>query len=167
MEISQNRLSKTLGVSPKFLRNIMKSLGITDLQLLSDKEYQALLDECKSASEVKESAKRKVKAAESSAFEATVRRIDQSQQSSIPDILEDCKERYVKNEELIQRLQYEIDNQDALMHGNKNGTISCLPQLNTMEKFQKININLRFQIVQLEKELGRVAKDDNSDDPFA
>ena len=95
-----------------------------------------------------------------------MRRIDKQDESSVLDMLQDCKEQYVRNQELIQRLSYEIDQQDLLMHGNGNGTLSAVPQLGMMEKFQKINISLRNQIVSLEMELGRVAEPKKDDDPF-
>ena len=98
-------------------------------------------------------------------FKPNVRRIDRSDVSSLHDMLQDAKERYVANEELIQKLQYEIDQVDVLMTANTNGTVSVVPQLASMERFQKLNISLRNQILALETEIGRIAQE-KDDDPF-
>ena len=98
-------------------------------------------------------------------FKANVRRIDRMSESSLHDVLQDAKERYVKNEEVIQKLQFEIDQLDVMMAANNNGTVSIVPQLATIEKFIKLNISLRTQILALEVELGRVAQE-KDDDPF-
>lgn len=99
-------------------------------------------------------------------FKPSVRRIDKADDSSIRAMLQDCKERYVKNEEIIQRLDYEIANQDSLVGGTKEGNFQIAPQMNAMERFQKVNIALRNQIMQMESALGMTAEAQD-EDPFA
>ena len=97
-------------------------------------------------------------------FKNTVRRIDKSNSSSIRDVLQDTKERYVKNEEIIQRLQWEVDQQDAYTIDNGNGSMSTIPALNAIERFVKLNISLRNQIIALEQTLE--ISDADEEDPF-
>lgn len=164
MAQSQRKLAKSLGVAKTTIVNAKKTLGITDSEL-SDEQALAVIDEASKAVELKESARQKMTKT-SKEFKPNVRRIDKQDQSSVVEMLQDCKEQYVHNEGLIQRFQYEISIQDILMHGNGNGTLSPLPQLTMLEKFQKINISLRNQILSLEQELGRVAKPQDKDNPF-
>lgn len=95
-----------------------------------------------------------------------VRRIDKSEGSSLSAMLQDCKERYVANEKIIQRLQFEIDSQTVLTLTNTNSTLSAFPQLNSIERIQKLNISLRNQIVQLEQLLGKTANNTEGNNPF-
>lgn len=163
MAISQRKLAKSVGVAKTTIVHAKKSLGF-DNPVLTDEQGEAVVKEVMKTVELKESAKSKMGKV-SKDYQPNVRRIDKQDQSSVSDMLQDCKEQYVHNEGLIQRFQYEISIQDILMHGNSNGTLSPLPQLTMLEKFQKINISLRNQILQLETELGRVAKQDK-DNPF-
>lgn len=164
MAISQRKLAKSLGVGKTTIAKAKRTLGITNSTLDGEDEL-AVINEAMKTVDLKESAKKKM-AKSSSKFIPNVRRIDKHDQSSVEEMLQDCKEQYVRNEELIQRLQFEVSEQDNLMHGNANGTLSSLPQLGTIEKFQKINIALRNQILQLEQEIGRVAKAQDKDNPF-
>lgn len=164
MAISQRKLAKSLGVGKTTIAKAKRTLGITNSTLDGEDEL-AVINEAMKTVDLKESAKKKM-AKSSSKFIPNVRRIDKHDQSSVEEMLQDCKEQYVRNEELIQRLQFEVSEQDNLMHGNTNGTLSSLPQLGTIEKFQKINIALRNQILQLEQEIGRVAKAQDKDNPF-
>lgn len=164
MATSQRKLAKSLGIDEGTIRNAKKSLGISK-SALSSEEEQAVLQEAAKTAILQASAKQKMTKT-SRGFVPNVRRIDKQDKSSVLEMLQDCKEQYVHNEELIQRFQYEIGEQDILMHGNSNGTLSPLPQLNMLERFQKINIALRNQIMQLEQEVGRVAKPHEEDDPF-
>lgn len=97
-------------------------------------------------------------------FRGSVRRIDKSNTSSLRDVLQDCKERYVKNEEIIQRLQFEVDQQDAYTIDNGNGSMSTIPALNGIERFVKLNISLRNQIIALEQALD--VNEADEEDPF-
>ena len=150
MARSQRKLAKTVGVGKTTIAKAKKTLGIKNSKM-SKAEEAAVIKEAKKTVDLKKSAKKKL-AKTSADFVSTVRRIDNDDKSSVLALLQDCKERYVHNEELIQRFQYEISQQDSLMHGNGNGTLSCLPQLSALEKFQKINISLRNQIITLETE---------------
>lgn len=167
MEISQQRLCQALGTSAKSLGSYMEKLGISDFSKITEQQMDDLVGLVNETKMEKAEVKAKQEKAKSSGFKPKVRRIDKKSSSSVRDMLQDCKERYVANERIIQRLQFEIDQQDSLMHGLRNGTISCLPQLSTIEKFQKVNITLRSQIVTLEAELGVNAKDESEDDPFS
>lgn len=164
MAQSQRKLAKSLGVAKTTIVNAKKTLGITDSEL-SDEQAIAVMEEASKAVSLQQSAKQKLTKT-SKEFKPNVRRIDKHDESSVVEMLQDCKEQYVHNEGLIQRFQYEISLQDITMHGNGNGTLSPLPQLTMMEKFQKINISLRNQILQLEQELGRIAKPQDKDNPF-
>ena len=163
MAQSQRKLAKSMGVGKDTVCRAKKSLGIKS-KTLNDKEAELVKEVVKETAALKKSTAAKTSKT-SENFKPNVRRIDVSDKSSVVDLLQDCKEQYVKNEGLIQRLQYEIDNQDILMHGNGNGTLSPLPQLGLLEKFQKVNISLRNQIMSLEEELGRYAEE-HEDDPF-
>lgn len=164
MAQSQRKLAKSLGVAKTTIVNAKKTLGITNSEL-TDEQAVAVIEEASKARDLQESARQKMTKT-SKEFKPNVRRIDKQDQSSVAEMLQDCKEQYVHNEGLIQRFQYEISIQDILMHGNGNGTLSPLPQLTMLEKFQKINISLRNQIFNLEQELGRVAKPQDKDNPF-
>lgn len=164
MATSQRKLAETAGVALGTIANAKKTLGITN-KTLTKADEEAILEEVRKTAELQASMRRKSSAV-SDDFTPNVRRIDKQDDSSVLEMLMDCKEQYVSNEGLIQRLQYEISIQEILMHGNSNGTLSPLPQLGILEKFQKINIQLRNQILQLEQELGRYAKTKQEDNPF-
>lgn len=164
MTISQRKLAKSMGINEKTIRDVKKTLGIESKSLSQDELY-LVIEQVTKTVDLKSDTRKKLEKA-SSEFTPNVRRIDKQDQSSVLDMLQDCKEQYVHNEGLIKRFQYEISLQDITMHGNSNGTLSPLPQISMMEKFQKINISLRNQIVQLEQELGRNAKPQEDDDPF-
>lgn len=164
MAQSQRELAKSAGVDAKTIRNAKKRCGITSATP-NEEEAKEILEDIKETQELKEKVDKKMKV-KSGDFKPTVRRIDESEESSVLDMLQDCKEQYVRNEGLIQRLQYEIDHQEILMHGNGNGTLSALPQLGLLEKFQKVNISLRNQILSLETEAGRIAEPKQEDNPF-
>lgn len=157
-------IAKKADVALGTVTKAKKDLGITS-KSLSKKEINLILKKCKNSSELQKEKEKKLEV-KSNHFKAKVRRIDKSESSSAKELLQDCKERYVANEMIIQRLQWEIDNQEILMHGNSNGTLSGLPQLKGLETFQKINISLRNQIMQLETELGKVAGEEE-ENPFA
>lgn len=164
MATSQRKLAETAGVSLGTIENAKKTLGITS-KTISKADEKAILEEVRKTVDLKASMHRK-SSVKSDGFTPNVRRIDKQDESTVLEMLMDCKEQYVSNEGLIQRLQYEVSRQDILMHGNSNGTLSPLPQLGILEKFQKINIQLRNQILQLEQELGRYAKTKQEDNPF-
>lgn len=164
MAQSQRKLAQETDVSLGTIENAKKSLGI-ETETISEADAERIKEVVSETAELKRQTKLKTDYT-SNEFVADVRRIDQSDESSVLDMLQDCKEQYVANEKLIKRLTYEIEQQTLLMHGNGNGTLSAVPQLGMMEKFQKINITLRNQIVSLEQELGRVAEPKKDDDPF-
>lgn len=164
MNVSQRKLAKSMGINEKTIRDVKKSLGI-ESKTMSQEEMLRVIERITQTVDLKSDARKKLEKG-SSAFIPEVRRIDKQDQSSVWDMLQDCKEQYVHNEGLIKRFQYEVSLQDITMHGNSNGTLSPLPQISMMEKFQKINISLRNQIVQLEQELGINAKPQEDDNPF-
>jgi len=164
MNVSQRKLAKSMGINEKTIRDVKKSLGI-ESKTMSEEEMLRVIERITQTVDLKADARKKLEK-RSATFEPDVRRIDKQDQSSVMDMLQDCKEQYVHNEGLIKRFQYEISLQDITMHGNSNGTLSPLPQISMMEKFQKINISLRNQIVQLEQELGINAKPQDEDNPF-
>lgn len=164
MTQSLRKLAETAGVSRQTTLRAKQSLGIEN-ETLTDEDAERILEEVESTGEFKKDSKKR-KSIMSKSFKASVRRIDKNDDSSVLDMLQDCKEQYVQNQELIQRLQYEISKQDNLMIGNGNGTLSPSPQLGIMEKYQKINISLRNQIMALEEEIGRRAEPRKEDNPF-
>ena len=164
MAESQVKLAKEMGVGRTSVHRAKESLGI-ETETISEADAERIKEVVSDTAKLKRQTKLKTDYT-SNEFVADVRRIDQSDESSVLDMLQDCKEQYVANEKLIKRLTYEIEQQTLLMHGNGNGTLSAVPQLGMMEKFQKINITLRNQIVSLEQELGRVAEPKKDDDPF-
>lgn len=164
MSQSQRKLAESLGVSKITIARAKESLGI-ETETISDVDAKRIEEYVSKTAQLQAETKRKTEAT-SIEYVPDVRRIDQSEDSSVLDMLQDCKEQYVSNEKLIKRLMYEIEQQELLMHGNGNGTLSAVPQLGMLEKFQKINITLRNQIVSLEEELGRVAEPKKEDDPF-
>lgn len=164
MSQSQRKLAETMGVDKRTIVRAKESLGIVS-KTISDEDAERIKEAVKDTAELQRKTKLRTDYT-SNEFIPEVRRIDQSEDSSVLDMLQDCKEQYVANEKLIKRLTYEIEQQDLLMHGNGNGTLSAVPQLGMMEKFQKINITLRNQIVSLETVLGRVAEPKEDDDPF-
>ena len=164
MSISTRKLAETTGVSIGTIANAKKSLGI-ETETISEVDAERIAEYVSKTAKLQTQTKEKTSAV-SNDYDPDVMRIDQSEDSSVLDMLQDCKEQYVSNEKLIKRLMHEIEQQDLLMHGNGNGTLSAVPQLGMLEKFQKINITLRNQIVSLESELGRVAEPKKDDDPF-
>jgi hypothetical protein len=164
MNVSQRKLAKSMGINEKTIRDVKKTLGI-ESKTMSEEEMLRVIERITQTVDLKADTRKKLEK-RSSTFEPDVRRIDKQDQSSVRDMLQDCKEQYVHNEGLIKRFQYEISLQDITMHGNSNGTLSPLPQISMMEKFQKINISLRNQIVQLEQELGISAEPQEEDNPF-
>lgn len=161
---TQKELAENAGVSVGTINNTKKSLKIVG-KTMTKEEEELVLRESKKISQLQSEKNEKLKKT-SKGFKPKVREIDKSEDSSISDVLQDCKEQYVKNEALIQRLQYEISEQDILMNGHKNGTLSLLPQLKALESFQKINISLRNQIISLEDMLGRTIKAEKDENPF-
>lgn len=164
MATSQRKLAESLGVSLGQVAKVKKSLGITS-KTLSDDDVKKISKECEKTIELKKGTKKKIESVGKN-FVADVRHIEKQDVSSVDDMLLDCKEQYVANQLLIKRLEFEINCMDSCMNGVSNGTLSGLPQFKSLEKFQKINIALRNQIVQLEEALGKVVKAKEDDDPF-
>lgn len=157
-------IAASTGVDKQTVFNITKRLGI-DHENMSDEEYAAVMKEALlTADYLNDSAKVKEKISKD--FKPNVRRIDQSEDSSVVAMLQDCKEQYVANQELIGRLQYELKQQDTLFKGHRNGTFAVLPQVGMIERMSKVNISLRNQIMALEAEIGRNAKPEDEDNPF-
>lgn len=164
MATSQRKLAESLGVSLGQVAKVKKSLGITS-KTLSDNDVKRISKACEQTIKLQKDTKEKMTKT-SGNFEAQVRHIENQDVSSASDMLQDCKEQYVENQKLIKRLEFEIKEQEICMNGVGNGTLSGLPQFKSLERFQKINIALRNQIVQLEEALGKVVKAKEDDDPF-
>lgn len=163
MTVSHEKLAETLGVTPSCITKVKQRLGISsetlsksDIKTITNYVEENIISHDKKFSEMVESVEE---------FVPNVRRINETDSSSLKAMLLDCKDQYVKNEELIQRLQHELDSQESLMHLNGNRTLSVAPHLKPLESFQKVNIQLRNQIMQLETELGRSPQME-IDDPF-
>lgn len=164
---SERELAKELEVSNITVHNVRKSMGLSGDTMTTEQE-QEVIENIASNVAIRKRNEETIKTLEenSGVREIQVRRIDLSNDSSIVDMLQDCKERYVKNEIIIEKLQHEIDQQSVLVLSNANCTLSSFPQLTSIEKFQKLNISLRNQIVQLESELGRLVNVEENNDPF-
>lgn len=161
---SHVNLAEELGVTPSCITKAKKRLGISGETLTKEDEsairehIQAnVLDRDREFTERLESANEE--------FTITVREINKTDESSLYAILQDCKDHYVENERLIQRLQHEIGTKTSLIQLNGNRTVSADPLLRPLESFQKVNIALRNQIVTLESELGKMPSL-VTDDPF-
>lgn len=159
MRKSDRSLAKELGVGHEAVGNARKRYGSDNDDIVA----AAVLAKQKIQGRNADTAERLAKSAKKS-FMSKVRRIDKSNASSIRDVLQDCKERYVKNEEIIQRLQWEVDQQDAYTIDNGNGSMSTIPALNAVERFIKLNISLRNQIIAIEQTLEISEADE--EDPF-
>lgn len=163
MTVSHEKLAETLGVTPSCITKVKQRLGIKSKTLSksnieSIKRYvkENILSHDEKFSEMTERVED---------FVPNVRKINETDASSLKAMLQDCKDQYVRNEILIQHLQHELDSQESLMHLNGNRTLSVAPHLKPLESFQKVNIQLRNQIIQLEAELGRSPQTEN-EDPF-
>lgn len=156
-------LANKAGVSSSCISKIKKNLKIKN-KVLTKANEKAILKEAMKVSSFKTTSKKMVEK-KMKPLKVNVRRIDQKDASSLLDLLQDCKERYVKNEILIQKLNNEIIQMEKLFSGNKNGTVQCVPQLTILDKYQNTNYRLRNQIVDLEEKLGKIAAN-AEDDPF-
>lgn len=77
--------------------------------------------------------------------------------------LADAKAHYDFNQSMIDMLSKDIMEMDTYLNDNKNGTVSMMPQFRDIKEFEKINIQLRNQIEDLESKLGYGAQEE---DPF-
>lgn len=153
------QIARSARVSIGTVQNIKNELGIEEI---TDENAKLIIEKAKQTTVYTDEAKKFVNAKEE--FEPNVRRIDMQDSSSIVDLLQDCKEHYVKNEKLIQQMQHEIETLGVSARANPNGTISLLPQVKSIEAFQKVNITLRNQIIDLEEKLGKTLG--NETNPF-
>lgn len=153
------QIARSARVSIGTVQNIKNELGIDEI---TDENAELILQKAKQTTVYTDEAKKFVNS--KAAFEPNVRRIDQQDSSSIVDLLQDCKEHYVKNERLIQQMQHEIEEIGVSARANPNGTISLLPQVKSIEAFQKVNVTLRNQILDLEDRLGKTLG--NETNPF-
>lgn len=153
------QIARSARVSIGTVQNIKNELGIEEI---TDENAKLIIEKAKQTTAYTDEAKKFANAKEE--FEPNVRRIDMQDSSSIVDLLQDCKEHYVKNEKLIQQMQHEIETLGVSARANPNGTISLLPQVKSIEAFQKVNITLRNQIIDLEEKLGKTLG--NETNPF-
>ena len=161
--MSMSELAKIAGVSRQNIADIKKSLDIKNKILTKEDEERILEAAHKQAAYLKES--KDILEREIPQVEVKVRRIDQKDGSSLYDLLQDCKERYVENEIIIRRLNNELNNMEKLFRGNNNGTFQCMPKLAMIDKYQNMNYRLRSQIADFEDKLGKIAAS-VEDDPF-
>ena len=159
MAKSIRQLARSARVSIGTIQNIKNELGIDEI---TEEDEQKIIEKAKLTTLYTDEAKKFVNT--KAEFEPNVRRIDQQDNSSIVDLLQDCKEHYVKNERLIQTMQHEIEELGVSARANPNGTISLLPQVKSIEAFQKVNVTLRNQILDLEDRLGKTLG--NETNPF-
>lgn len=156
-------IAADLDVNRRSVSSVKKSLGITGD--MTDEQEQAVRDKLDDNVRIKKRNKQLVDdLTQKSGFKSKVRRIDKKDGSSIRDMLQDAKERYVANERVIEQLQAEIDAMDVLTLDNANGSMSTVPQLNAIQSFVKINITLRTQIATFEQALE--ITDEEDEDPF-
>lgn len=137
---SQTEIAELTGVTQQTVSNLAKKGGSEEDIIRMAKES------AKRTRESKERFNKKV----NSKIKSSVRRIDLKSGSSIEDMLQDCKEQYVQTQSLIERLQYEIDENENLMGGTTSGNFQILPHVNTLERYIKVAIQLRNQIAALE-----------------
>lgn len=162
--MNRAEIAEKAGITTRTLTTLRKALELPDFKDMNTVQQEYLLAKA-IESKTYRSINEYLKKTDTSKINFDVRRIDQKDTSSLIDLLQDCKERYVANEKLIKRLQYELDNTDNFLKGSGNGTLQIVPQLSAMEKYQKLNISLRNQIKHFEDELGRV-KYEEEDNPF-
>lgn len=160
---TQENLAKTLGVTPGTISKAKKKLGILT-ETMTEDQQSAVMRYLQGTKLIMGNGLEDIQ--QSNDFKADVRRIDTSEGSSLIAMLQDAKEQYVKNEEMIQRLLFEMENQTSLIHMNGNRTISAVPHFKPLESLQKVNISLRNQILSLENELGKVPSVEKDADPF-
>ena len=116
-----------------------RQMGITGE--MTEEQEQAVRDKLDDNMRIKRRNKQLVDdLTQKGGFKSKVRRIDKKDGSSIRDMLQDAKERYVANEKVIEQLQAEIDAMDVLTLDNANGSMSTVPQLNAIQSFVKNNI---------------------------
>lgn len=161
--MSMSELAKIAGVSRQNIADIKKSLDIKNKILTKEDEQRILEAAHKQAAFLKES--KEILERDIPQEEVKVRRIDQKDGSSLVDLLQDCKERYVQNEIIINRLNNELNQMEKLFRGNNNGTFQCMPQLTVLDKYQNMNYKLRTQIADFEEKLGKITEN-VEDDPF-
>lgn len=160
---SVREMAKSQNVDTKTVQKKRKSLGITGE--ITDAEAEQVIEQIGSAERIRRRNKDVVEGLTSSTFKSKVRRIDKKNASVTRELLQDAKERYVANEKIIERLQFEVDQQSVYTVDNANGSMSTIPQLQTMQNYIKLNITLRTQILSFEQALEINAEEEA--DPFA
>lgn len=158
-----SNLAKELGVNKNTITNVKKSLGIVG-EMTEEQEKEVAKRAVRSQDIRNRNGEKMNDLTSKSDYKSKVRRIDKKDASAMRDILQDAKERYVRNEKIIERLQHEIDQFEVFTIDNANGSLSSIPQLATMVNYIKLNISLRTQIVQLEQALE--ITDEETEDPF-
>lgn len=158
-------LAKELGVTRDQVKHIKKEVQ-NDGKPMSASTVKVAKEKIKRNNAIKEKNASTVEKLSSMKVRSKVRRIDKQDTSSLQALLSDAKERYVANQKIIEQLQAEVDNIDSTIVDNANGSLSSLPQFTTIERFVKLNINLRNQIVQLEEAL-EITSDEEEDNPFS
>lgn len=154
MAKSQRQIAEMTGVDKHTVLRKQKELPTEE----------AVIEKCKEIGE-KKKAKRKTVESMDEEFVPNVRRINENSGSSIEMMLQDCKEQYVTNQEIIKRLEHELSFMGKMTSVSHTGSYQVAPQLGIIEKYLKVNISLRNQITALEEKLG-IEADEKEDNPF-
>lgn len=160
---SVRSVAETLGVGRETVYKKRKSMGITGES--TEAEAEMVAEQIGTTERIRRRNKDVVEGLTSKTYRSKVRRIDKKNASVTRELLQDAKERYVANERIIERLQFEVDQQEIYTVDNANGSMSTIPQLQTMQNYIKLNITLRTQILALEQALEISAEEES--DPFA
>ena len=163
-KLGTRNVAEVTKVNPTTVTKTKKSLGISGT--MDEDEALQVAKKIGTTERIRKRNEKIVEGLQSNTrFESKVRRIDQQDTASTKPMLQDAKDRYVANEQIIERLQHEIEQHEVYAVDNSNGSISVIPQLNTIQSFIKINISLRTQIMQMEQTLE--ISENEAEDPFA
>ncbi|MFV0551748.1 MAG: hypothetical protein ACK5L6_07495 [Anaerorhabdus sp.] len=143
-----------------------KKLGIS-VAKPTKRDVKILKESLATVKKKKEKIKKDVEIAHNIVIDKTtvVERISNSKAAALSQMYIDSKEEYDFNRFMINQLQQQIEGLNSLVVDNGNGTVSidkCVVQL---EKFVKLNIALRNQIVLLEEKLA-IGPEKNDETPF-
>lgn len=158
-------LAKEIGATRDQVRKTKKELQ-KDGKPITEENAEIIKDKIKRNNKIKDKNAKIVSKMSKVTVKSKVRRIDKQDGSSLRALWQDAKERYVANEKIIETLQAEIDCMDSSIVDNATGSIGSIPQLATIEKFIKLNITLRKQIVEIEQAM-EITGDEEEADPFA
>lgn len=154
MAKSQREIAELTGASRRSVRLKQKE-GLTE---------ETVIKKCKEIGDKKKAKKLTVESMDEE-YVPDVRKINEQTGSSIESMLLDCKEQYVTNQGVIKRLEHELSFMGTMTSVSHTGSYQVAPQLGMIEKYLKVNISLRNQIMVLEEKLG-IEADEKEDNPF-